>query len=273
MQETKKCVRCKTINPGKKTYCVKCGTFLPSNSDAITRKSTIWDDQLGSVTEGNMPVINTPVVDTPVHIAPKPSGNNGRSTPEKYVVVCPECNQVIPVKDGIMPMFCGSCSYPFQVGIDKIIPASALKKQNADGQNQAGGSNGQYGNSQDGGGAENGATSIPHRRNPMPRAQSDTTRMRLISLTRKDIMPASINPNGDILGENGTVMKYICTSQQLSITHARTGWYVMVLKGQPLYNGSAMNSGIQKKLYDRDILTIGMEQIRVEIVQNGNCII
>jgi hypothetical protein len=86
------------------------------------------------------------------------------------------------------------------------------------------------------------------------------------------MVPESIKESGDIIGANGTVLKYIKTQQQVSVWHSPTGWYARTLQGQPLYNGVPVNVGMQIKLSDGDILTIEREQIRIEIVletENG----
>lgn len=72
---------------------------------------------------------------------------------------------------------------------------------------------------------------------------------------------------GGIIGDNGTVMRWIRTSQQMSFRHTPAGWYIQVLAGQPLYNGVPVNTGAQIRLSDGDMLTIEKEQIRVEIVR------
>ena len=100
----------------------------------------------------------------------------------------------------------------------------------------------------------------------LTRFQNDKSKLQVFVLTRKDNVPVSIDPNGDILGEDGTVLKQISTTQQLSIRHMATGWYVTALKGQPLINGIPANPNMQIKLHTGDILTIEKEQLRVEIV-------
>ena len=74
------------------------------------------------------------------------------------------------------------------------------------------------------------------------------------------------NESGEIVGTNGTILKSIKTSQQISIWHSPAGWYARTLAGSPLYNGVPVNAGMQIKLNDGDILTVEKDQVRVEIV-------
>ena len=103
-------------------------------------------------------------------------------------------------------------------------------------------------------------------KSPLARAVKDCSSMRLINISQNGAIPEQISEQGAIIGFNGTVLRSIKTKIQISIWHSATGWYARAMAGSPLYNGVPLNTGMQIKLNDGDMLTIDREQVRVEII-------
>ncbi len=227
-------MRCSALNPPEQIYCLKCGKFLSGQNQALKASPTVWD--LGQSRQAKNHIQTMKAV---------PS--------EEYVVVCPQCNLEESVTNGIMPLACGQCGYFFQAGIDKIISKNDAKKQQSNPMEpvpvQA-----------------PSTASSSKQKGPLARRDNDTTSLRLIMLSQQNIMPQRVKEAGEILGKDGTILKQVKTSQQLSIWHSPAGWYMRALNGHPLYNGVPLNENQQMKLSDGDMLTIEREQIRVEIV-------
>lgn len=246
MQTARKCVRCNTLNEPGQLYCVKCGKFL-SKEDKTPRKITIWNMNINP---------NNQVVDNNITVNDKKSDDL-----PQYVVICPQCNSTVAVENGIVPLACDRCGYFFQAGIDKIVPYKPQKKQKSDFSDDSGRNTKSLGSS-----AGNPVTkTVPKSTGPLARARRDESSLRLIVISKSGMTPENIKESGDIVGANGTVLRFIRTQQQISIWHSPTGWYARVLNGQPLHNGVPVNTQIQIKLSDGDILTVEKEQIRIEI--------
>lgn len=246
MQTVRKCVRCNASNEPGQLYCVKCGKYL-SKEDKTSKKITIWDT---NVNQNNQVLAN----DTATAI------EKSDDLPQ-YVVICPQCNSAVAAENEIVPLACDQCGYFFQAGIDKIVPYKPQKKQKSDFLANSGRNIKNIDVA-----AGNPATKImPKKNGPLARARRDESLLRLIIISKTGMAPENIKESGDIIGANGTVLKFIKTQQQISLWHSPTGWYARVLNGQPLHNGVPVNAQIQIKLSDGDILTVEKEQIRVEI--------
>ena len=248
MQAAKRCVRCNTINDPSQIYCINCGKYLAmrSNEDART---TIWD-------------MDPNVQDRIVH-ANRITQNNNTNAKQKYIVICPQCGKPSDVVNGAIPLSCNQCGYFYQAGIDKPVlqssqsnigpgadvskPVDKMTSSPADPPKK---------NSQD------SSSCI----GPLARATKDTSSMRLIIISQNGAVPENVDEKGGIVGENGTILKRIRTKQQISIWHSPTGWYARTLTGTPLYNGVPMNTGMQIKLSDGDMISVEREHIRVEII-------
>ena len=236
MQIRKKCELCNTLNNNNQIYCVNCGKYLRGKILQPDNKLTIWG------------VDASPVKTMPLDNRKQMAGRN--------VVVCPECQTKSVVKDGVLPLSCVRCGYFFQAGIDRIINeadisvchtaknSKAAGKTSAVVQTRAAGS--QVG--------------------PLKRAASDTSSMRLISLTSTSLLPEVMKEVGNIIGKNGTVFRNFISEAQISIWHTSSGWYARATMGTSLYNGVPMNQGVQIKLTAGDLLVMDQEQFMVEIV-------
>lgn len=168
------------------------------------------------------------------------SENNSR-----YVVICPQCGQAEEVLDGKLPFACGQCGYFFQMGIDRPVLEGSVPPGAGPGKQDS----------------PPGAV-----KNPLAGRSADTSELTLIPVSRTWAMPERVGERGALIGADGTVLKGMAADQQLSIWHTPAGWYARALRGQPLYNGVPVNTGAQIRLGDGDLLTIGREHIRVEIV-------
>ena len=253
MQAARKCVRCDALNDPGQLYCVKCGKYL-SKEDKTSRKTTIWNM---SVNQDNQILVDNTMTNI------KESDDL-----HQYVVICPQCNSAVSADDGVIPLACDRCGYFFQAGIDKIVQYKPQKRQKSDFFDKGGRSTQPSSTSK----KDVAMKTVPKKNNPMMGARRDESLLRLIVISKSGMVPESIKESGDIIGANGTVLKYIKTQQQVSVWHSPTGWYARTLQGQPLYNGVPVNVGMQIKLSDGDILTIEREQIRIEIVletENG----
>ena len=246
MQAARKCVRCNTLNELGQLYCIKCGKYL-SRADNEGKSPTIWDiniDKDDSTSVRKTVGLNKQSGDVP-----------------RYVVICPQCNSIIPAENGTIPLACDQCGYFFQAGIDKIVPNCPQVKQSsgflndrkADGQ----------GTATD---IKRKQLSMNQKTGPLARVKKDESSLRLICITINGILPERVKESGDIIGADGTVLKALKTQQQISIWHSATGWYIRSLAGNPLFNGVPINAGMQIKLSDGDMLTVGREQVRVEII-------
>ena len=246
MQAVRKCVRCSALNDQGQLYCVKCGKFL-SNEDKASKKITIWNM---STSHDNQMLVDDTMITKKADDLPQ------------YVVICPQCNSVVSADDGVVPLACDRCGYFFQAGIDKIVQQElyTVRKSNFRDNSDM--------DPQTSSDSNTDATmkTVPKKNGPLGRAKQDVSLLRLIVISKSGMVPEKIKESGDIVGANGTVLKYIKTQQQVGVWHTPAGWYARTLQGQPLFNGVAVNAGMQIKLSDGDILTIEKEQIRIEIV-------
>ncbi len=148
------------------------------------------------------------------------------------------------------PTIWEQCNYFSQVGLDKV-GVGAVDKHSTQPNTVVNSSNDDTGR---------------NNKNPLAKAKIDTSKMRLIPIGMDGFKAETVNENGEILGNGGTIFKQIKTSHQISILHSPTGWYSRTLKGQPLYNGVPQNIGVQIKLADGDLIMMDNIKIRVEIV-------
>ena len=248
MQAVRKCVRCNADNNPEQIYCAKCGKFLPKG-DRIAKNVTIWD--IGDVKDKGFLRADVGLASTKFDV------------PQKYVVICPQCANMIAVDNGIIPLACDPCGYFFQAGIDKVIPVSLQKASTSDFINKKDDKSSSPDNSSSYTTTRNDTV---QKKGPLARVRRDTSSLRLIIISRNGATPENVKESGDIIGANGTILKGIKTTQQISVWHSPAGWYAITLAGSPLYNGVPVNTGMQIKLSDGDILTVEREQVRVEIV-------
>lgn len=245
MAETKRCVQCSYDNPGNQIYCLKCGKFLRKNNDSVASSPNIWTTPATKLGGVDSNVINNP---------------NSNNAKDYKVVICPQCKQVEKISNSVLPMTCSSCGYFFQIGVDRIILYSELNKQRDTTTN---------------------TNDIRVTRNNVNEDQSenlkikkikrvrkeDNTSLRLIVRSDASILPQKINPLGDIIGLNGTVLKQLKTESQIKINRTPTGWYIEVLEGDCIVGNVHMNKMVQRKLVHGDYLVIGKNQIFVEITE------
>lgn len=241
MAETKRCVQCSYDNPGNQIYCLKCGKFLKRNNDSVVSSLNIWTTPTKKLGGINPNVINK---------------SNSNNTKDYKVVVCPQCKQVEKTPDSILPMTCPSCGYFFQIGVDKIILFSEVNKQKVSSTNDGDKRN-------DVNGIQDEDLKI---RKIKQIRKEDTSSLRLIVRSDSSILPQKINPLGDIIGLNGTVLKQLKSESQIKINRTPTGWYIEVLEGDCVVGNVHMNKMVQRKLVNGDYLIIGKNQIFVEIV-------
>ena len=182
---------------------------------------------------------------------------NSNNTKDYKVVICPQCKQVEKTSDSVLPMTCSSCGYFFQIGVDKIILFSELNKQKVSSTNDVD--------------KRNDVNEVLDEDLKMKRIKKvrkeDTSSLRLIVRSDSSILPQKINPLGDIIGLNGTVLKQLKTESQIKINRTPTGWYIEVLEGDCIVGNVHMNKMVQRKLAHGDYLVIGKHQIFVEITE------
>ena len=241
MAETKRCVQCSYDNPGNQIYCLKCGKFLRKNNDSVVSSPNIWTTPTTKLSGVGTNVINNP---------------NSNNTKDYKVVICPQCKQVEKTPDSALPMTCSSCGYFFQIGVDKIIPFSEVNKQKVSSTNDAGKRD-----------DENEIQEDLKIKKIKKVRKEDTSSLRLIVRSDSSILPQKINPLGDIIGLNGTVLKQLKTESQIKINRTPTGWYIEVLEGDCIVGNVHMNKMVQRKLVHGDYLVIGKNQIFVEITE------
>lgn len=242
MAETKRCVQCSYDNPSNQIYCLKCGKFLRKNNDSVVSSPNIWTTPATKLSGVGANVINNP---------------NSNNTKDYKVVICPQCKQVEKTPDSVLPMTCSSCGYFFQIGVDKIIPFSEVNKQKVSSTNDAGKRDDEN---------EIHAENLKIKKIKKVRKE-DTSSLRLIVRSDSSILPQKINPLGDIIGLNGTVLKQLKTESQIKINRTPTGWYIEVLEGDCIVGNVHMNKMVQRKLVHGDYLVIGKNQIFVEITE------
>ena len=242
MAETKRCVQCSYDNPSNQIYCLKCGKFLRKNNDSVVSSPNIW----------TTPTIKLSGVGT--NVINNPNSNNAK---DHKVVICPQCKQVEKTPNSVLPMTCSSCGYFFQIGVDKIILFSELNKQKVSSTND--------------GDKRNDVNEVQDEDLKIKRIKKarkeDTSSLRLIVRSDSSILPQKINPLGDIIGLNGTVLKQLKTESQIKINRTPTGWYIEVLEGDCIVGNVHMNKMVQRKLVHGDYLVIGKHQIFVEITE------
>lgn len=283
MQGAKKCGQCNVLNEAGRIYCKNCGKYLKI-AEKKEERVTIWgtdayvsdvqwtpggQNGAGSFGQGGMM--------TGAGAAHMKAGC------QKQAVICPQCGQQALLTDGLFPLACVSCGYFFQAGLDPVVTldaagqvqgGGAMAGTSPQGGQSAGGQDSQVlaGQGQQGSqfsaGQHNQSTTGQKKAGPLGRAPRDNSQMRLFSLTSPGMMPEVMTEAGNILGKDATVFKQLRSDQQVSIWHTPTGWYARALQGSPYYNGVPMNTGIQLKLSDGDLLNIGTQQLRVEILQN-----
>lgn len=242
MAETKRCVQCSYDNPGNQIYCLKCGKFLRKNNDSVVSSPNIWTTPTTKLSGVGTNVINNP---------------NSNNTKDYKVVICPQCKQVEKTPDSVLPMTCSSCGYFFQIGVDKIIPFSEVNKQKVSSTNDAGKRD-----------DENEIQEEDLKIKKIKKVRKeDTSSLRLIVRSDSSILSQKINPLGDIIGLNGTVLKQLKTESQIKINRTPTGWYIEVLEGDCIVGNVHMNKMVQRKLVHGDYLVIGKNQIFVEITE------
>lgn len=245
MQAVKRCGQCNAQNDSGQIYCAKCGKFLSARAAGIPKSITVWDMEVMNQKK------DKPVAQKAKDFEPV----------QKYLVICPQCNNTSAAVNGMLPLACDKCGYFFQAGIDNVVPKVPQNRQRPDAEEKD-----RQPDVQTVSDDYSTPAVLSGRRNPLASAKKDTSSMRFIVISQKEAVPEEADEKGGIIGNNGTILKWIKTSQQMSFRHAPTGWYVQILAGQPLYNGVPVNAGRQMRLYDGDILTIEKEQIRVEIV-------
>ena len=244
MAETKRCVQCSYDNPIDQIYCLKCGKFLKNNSDCVAQSPNIWNIQANELSG----------VTTNVN-------NKSNSISKDYkVVICPQCKRVEKTPDNVLPMTCSCCGYFFQIGVDKIVLFSELDKRKT--------------MSTDIDGKEDVIKCITDTqgedisvKKQKKVRKEDTTSLRLIVRSDPTILPQNINPCGDIIGLNGTVLKQLIIESQIKINRTPTGWYIEVLEGDCIVGNVHMNKMVQRKLVHGDYIVIGKNQIFVEITE------
>ena len=248
MQAVRRCVQCNAENGLEQIYCIKCGKFLPKINKS-KRNITVWD-------MGNDEDI---VVSNKTHNAIKIKSDS----PQRFVVVCPQCAQMTAVENSVIPLACDQCGYFFQAGIDKVVPEPSQSVKVSD-----------FPVIRDSKTQDKTTlakvtpkvASGASKKNPLGGSKGDSSSMRLIIISKSGVIPEKVKESGEIVGTNGTILISIKTSQQISIWHSPAGWYARTLAGSPLYNGVPVNAGMQIKLNDGDILTVEKDQVRVEIV-------
>lgn len=246
MAEIKRCVQCSYENPNNQIYCLKCGKFLKKNSGSVVSSPTIW---------------TTPATSLSGEVTNAISKSNSIGISKDYkVVICPQCKQVEKTPDNVLPMTCSNCGYFFQIGVDKIIFFSQLNKQKSVSNNANGNKDTDINvsNTQN---VDSGTKKSKRVR------KEDNTSLRLIVRSDSSILPQKINPLGDIIGLNGTVLKQLKIDSQLKINRTPTGWYIEVLEGDCIVGNVHMNKMVQRKLVHGDYLVIGKNQIFVEITE------
>ena len=244
MQAVKRCVRCNTVNDTSQIYCIKCGKFLSTKPESKPNR-TIWDIYPTAADAKNTQINR--------------QTNDDKS--KEYIVVCPQCGEAADVINGAIPLSCNQCGYFFQAGIDKVVSKASLYRKsspiNKGPVNQE---------PLDNNGKGLIRSNETGKKSPLARAVIDSSSMRLINISRNGTFPERVSEQGAIIGANGTLLRNIKTTIQISIWHSATGWYARAMAGAPLYNGVPLNIGMQIKLNDGDMLTIAREQIRVEII-------
>ena len=103
-------------------------------------------------------------------------------------------------------------------------------------------------------------------RSALASSRPDDSRLMLLAISNKKMPPAEIAPQGDIIGDGGTIFPNLKTGIKLSLWHTPAGWYARAMQGNVLYNGLPMNVGFQKKLSDGDMFSFDAGQFRVEII-------
>lgn len=239
MAETKRCVQCSYDNPINQIYCLKCGKFLRNNNDSVV---SIWTTPATEMSGVGTNVINN---------------SNSNNTKDYKVVICPQCKQVEKTPDSVLPMTCSSCGYFFQIGVDKIILFSEVNKPKVSSTNDEDKKNDVNGIQDEG----------PKIKKIRKVRKEDTSTLRLIVRSDSSILPQKINPLGDIIGLNGTVLKQLKTESQIKINRTPTGWYIEVLEGDCVVGNVHMNKMVQRKLMHGDYLVIGRYQIFAEITE------
>lgn len=158
-------------------------------------------------------------------------------------------------------MSCSQCGYFFQVGQDSVIsvdstqssvsasPASAATMSVPVAQPAA---------------ASNPAPAAQN--SPMPAVSNDRSELRLFWMNRTGEMPVQIPQNGATLGAKGALLKKLPGNTLFMIWHTRAGWYLRCIQGALLYNGKPVNLNNDMRLLNNDLLIIGSEQFRVEVI-------
>ena len=103
-------------------------------------------------------------------------------------------------------------------------------------------------------------------RSALASSRPDDSRLMLLAISNKKMPPAEVSPQGDIIGDGGTIFRNLKTGVKLSLWHTPAGWYARAMQGNVLYNGLPMNVGFQKKLADGDMFSFDAGQFRVEII-------
>lgn len=241
MQSVKRCERCNTINDSNEVYCRNCSNFLSFHRAHPSESVNVWSI---SFNPANAAV----------------SGNKNHLQ-DRYVVVCPECELISEAQDEILPLACSHCGYFFQSGADRVVSESSLKTFKSQ-TNQPSDIN-RTSKSDEISKGESSSNEV--KKNPLPKAKKDNSRMRLFFIDRRDLPPVNVGEKGDIIGKDGSILNMRNTSDQISLWHTNVGWYARILEGHPLYNGVPINQGIQIKLKDGDILMMEGSRIMVEI--------
>ena len=240
MAEIKRCVQCRYENPASQIYCLKCGKFLKKSNDNVVSRPTIWSTATKTMVDG---------------IPPKAPSYNMPQIDDK-VVICPQCKQVEKTTEDVLPMACSNCGYFFQMDVDKIIDSDKISS----GLNRLGDNQNCLKN--------NGNVKVPSNSQAKKNARKHCeTKLRLIVRTGASILPQKINPQGDIIGKNGTVLKQLQTDSQIKINRAPTGWYIEVLEGGCIVQNEHMNKMVERKLKHGDYICIGKYMLFVEITE------
>ncbi|MCR4739475.1 MAG: zinc ribbon domain-containing protein [Lachnospiraceae bacterium] len=247
MQGTKKCAHCNHENPARQMYCLHCGKYLTGKTEQ-KRKTTVWDLE-GTVPAGGVSV--PPIKD-------------------EDVVICPQCAQVTAVENGVLPLACSICGYFFDIMADKIIRRSeavksAERNRGVSDDNKPSDDEKKDRNlSGSGNDTAQKTKDMGYKRDILHPKENDT-RLRLIIRNRDGHRPEEVNPLGDIIGKDGTVLKDLNLKTKIKIFRAPTGWYAEVLAGEAMIEGEAVNRQIERQLENGNIIAVEGHMIFTEI--------
>jgi len=240
--ETRECERRSYSNPSDQRYCLKCGKYLLGKQEEGANGSNIWAVRQSVVSpNGKRPLT--------------PGGNNG-STMDCLVVECPQCRQIEKTPNGVLPPACGSCGYMFQYGVDKAVYYSTLVNGSSNGKQQPKQPSG------------DGASNTPGDRTSVSKTvQKEDSSLRIHVRSESSILPQKVDPVGDIIGKDATILTKLQMDAQLKIFRAPVGWYLEVLQGECNVDGTYLNKHMQRKLKNGNVIFVGKHKLFVEITE------